>query len=145
HAENFASIRVLEKLGFLTERRDTIMGMNSIVFSLSANDSVTDSCFRHRLSLDWTRGDLHGGLRCFHSGSFFNADEHWESVWLTAQEPLDNMDQRLDYDSAAKASGLNFLVGYELAQQDQPPAWNKGDFWGSTFGPKHSESGLAVK
>ena len=67
--------------------------------------------------------------------------------WLTTQyhTPLDNMDQRLDYDSAAKASGLNFLVGYELAQQDQPPAWNKGDFFGSTFGPKHSESGLAVK
>ena len=87
HAENFASIRVLEKLGFLTERRDTIMGMNSIVFSLSANDSVTDSRFRHRMSLDWTRGDLHEGLRCFHSGAFFEAHEHWESVWLTAQEP----------------------------------------------------------
>ena len=61
--------------------------------------------------------------------------------WLTTQyhTPLDNMDQPLDYDSAARASGLNFLVGYELAQQDQPPAWNKGDFWGSTFGPKHRQ------
>src|SRR5262245_34061438 len=46
-----------------------------------------DSCFRHRMSLDWTRGDLHEGLRCFHSGAFFEAHEHWESVWLTAQEP----------------------------------------------------------
>ena len=87
HPENFASIRVLEKLGFYAERRDTIMGMNSIVFSLRANEGETDSCCRHRMSFDWTRGDLHEGLRCFHSGAFFDAHEHWESVWLAAQEP----------------------------------------------------------
>src|SRR5260370_37692583 len=63
------------------------MGMNSIVFSLSAKDDETDSCFRRRMSLDWTQGDLHEGLRCFHSGAFFEAHEHWESVWLAAQEP----------------------------------------------------------
>src|SRR5690348_11981481 len=84
---SFGSIRVLDKPGFLAERRDTIMGTNSIVFSLRANDGETDSCFRHHMSLDWTRGDLHGGLRCFHSGAFFEAHEHWESVWLAAQEP----------------------------------------------------------
>jgi RimJ/RimL family protein N-acetyltransferase len=87
HRENVASIRVLEKLGFHAERRDTIMGMNSIVFSLSAKDGEMGSCFRRRMSLDWTRGDLHEGLRCFHSGAFFEAHEHWESVWLAAQEP----------------------------------------------------------
>ncbi len=87
HSENVASIRVLAKVGFRAERRDTIMGMNSIVFSLGAKDGETDSCFRHRMSLDWTQGDLHKGLRCFHSGAFFEAHEHWESVWLSAQEP----------------------------------------------------------
>ena len=39
------------------------------------------------MSLDWTQGDLHKGLCCFHSGAFFEAHEHWESVWLVAQEP----------------------------------------------------------
>src|SRR6266852_471535 len=87
HPENVVSIRVLEKLGFHAERRDTIMGMNSIVFSLGANDGETDSRFRRRMSLDWTRGNLQEGLRCFHSGAFFEAHEHWESVWLAAQEP----------------------------------------------------------
>lgn len=87
HPENVASIRVLEKLGFHAERRDTIMGMNSIVFSLTGNDGKTDSCFRPRMSLDWTQGDLHEGLRRFRSGAFFEAHEHWESVWLAAQEP----------------------------------------------------------
>ena len=53
----------------------------------STIDGETDSRFRRRVSLDWTRGDLHEGLRCFHSGAFFEAHEHWESVWLAAQEP----------------------------------------------------------
>jgi predicted metal-dependent hydrolase len=39
------------------------------------------------MPLDWTQGSLHEGLRCFHSGAFFEAHEHWESVWLAAQEP----------------------------------------------------------
>jgi Peptidase family M28/PA domain len=60
--------------------------------------------------------------------------------WLTTQyhTPLDNMDQPLDYDSAAKGTALNFLVGYELAQQDEPPVWNSGDFFGMTFSPKQN-------
>lgn len=37
HPENVASIRVLRKLGFHTERRSTVVGMKSIVFSLDAN------------------------------------------------------------------------------------------------------------
>ncbi len=38
HPENVASIRVLEKLRFHADRRETIMGMNSILFSLDAKD-----------------------------------------------------------------------------------------------------------
>jgi len=38
HPGNVGSIRVLEKLGFNAAGRDTIMGMNSILFSLSAKD-----------------------------------------------------------------------------------------------------------
>ena len=59
--------------------------------------------------------------------------------WLTTRyhTPLDNMDQPINYESAAKASGLNFLVGYEVAQQDEPPTWNPGDFFGAKFGKNH--------
>lgn len=39
HPENVASIRVLTKLRFAPERRDAILGMNSILFSLDAKDS----------------------------------------------------------------------------------------------------------
>jgi predicted metal-dependent hydrolase len=39
------------------------------------------------MSLDWNHGALLEGLRCFHSGAFFEAHEHWESVWLMTEEP----------------------------------------------------------
>jgi ribosomal-protein-alanine N-acetyltransferase len=41
HLENVASIRVLAKLRFREERRDTIMGMNSILFLLDAEAHLT--------------------------------------------------------------------------------------------------------
>jgi len=43
HPKNLASIRVLEKVGFRAERRDMVMGMDSIVYSLDAN---ADKCLR---------------------------------------------------------------------------------------------------
>jgi hypothetical protein len=40
-----------------------------------------------RLKLDWTTEELAEGLRCYRSAQFFEAHEHWESVWLKAPEP----------------------------------------------------------
>jgi len=62
--------------------------------------------------------------------------------WLVTRyhTPLDNMDQPIDFDSAAKGAVMNFLVGYEIAQHDAAPQWNKGDFFGTTFGPRHTAS-----
>lgn len=62
--------------------------------------------------------------------------------WLVTRyhTPLDNMDQPIDFDSAAKGSVMNFLVGYEVAQHSGVPEWNKGDFFGTTFGPRHGGS-----
>jgi predicted metal-dependent hydrolase len=39
------------------------------------------------MPLDWNQRDLFEGRRCFHSGSFFEAHEHWEAVWLAVPEP----------------------------------------------------------
>ena len=56
--------------------------------------------------------------------------------WLVTRyhTPLDNMDQPMDFDSAAQGARLNFLVGYRVAQDAQAPTWNAGDFFGETFG-----------
>jgi predicted metal-dependent hydrolase len=37
--------------------------------------------------LDWTRGGLAEGLRCYRAAEFFAAHEHWEAVWLELQDP----------------------------------------------------------
>jgi len=60
--------------------------------------------------------------------------------WLVTRyhTPLDNMDQPIDFDEMAKGSVLNFLVGYQIAEHNPRPVWNKGDFFGTTFGPRHS-------
>lgn len=47
--------------------------------------------------------------------------------------PKDDMNQPLNFGAAARISRLNFLVGYFLAQADQRPQWNPGDFFGKTF------------
>ena len=39
------------------------------------------------MELDWSQGELCEGRRCFDSGAFFEAHEHWELVWLAAPEP----------------------------------------------------------
>ena len=63
-----------------------------------------------------------------------------QKKWLLTRyhTPLDNMDQPMDFRSMAKAAVLNFLIGYQVAQRDQPPRWNKGDFFGTVFGPRHA-------
>jgi Peptidase family M28/PA domain len=66
-----------------------------------------------------------------------------QKEWMVTKyhTPLDNMDQALDYSSGAKAAGVNFLVGYDLAQQDATPTWNKGDFFGDRFSSRHGGEG----
>jgi Zn-dependent M28 family amino/carboxypeptidase len=60
--------------------------------------------------------------------------------WLVTRyhTPLDNMEQPIDFDSAAKGAVMNFLVGYQIAQHDKAPVWNNGDFFGTTFGSRHA-------
>jgi hypothetical protein len=38
-------------------------------------------------SLDWSNHALAEGLRCYESGAYFEAHEHWEGVWLKCAEP----------------------------------------------------------
>ena len=39
------------------------------------------------MTFDWSSGPLAEGLRCYRNERFWHAHEHWESVWLTCQEP----------------------------------------------------------
>jgi len=42
--------------------------------------------------------------------------------------------QHFDWGAGAKSAKLSFLMGYFIAQDDARPRWNKGDFFGETFG-----------
>jgi Peptidase family M28/PA domain len=64
----------------------------------------------------------------------------YQKKWMTTRyhTPLDSMDQPIDFTEMAKGSLLNFLIGYRVAQHDAAPDWNKGDFFGTTFGLRHA-------
>lgn len=53
------------------------------------------------VSLDWKCGVLAEGLACYRNGEFFEAHEHWESVWLASQEPEKSFVQALIQIAAA--------------------------------------------
>jgi len=63
-----------------------------------------------------------------------------QKKWLVTRyhTPLDSMDQPMDFEAMAKGAVLNFLIGYRVAQNDATPEWHKGDFFGTTFGPRHA-------
>ena len=39
------------------------------------------------MSLDWTNTALAAGLSCYRRKEFFDAHEHWESVWMQLKDP----------------------------------------------------------
>jgi hypothetical protein len=58
--------------------------------------------------------------------------------WISKRyhSPADNMDQPMNYDATIEYLQLNFLVGYDVAQDRERPSWKKGDFFGDLFGAK---------
>jgi predicted metal-dependent hydrolase len=52
-------------------------------------------------NFEWTTGPLAEGLNCYRTELFFEAHEHWESVWLTLFEPEKSFLQSLVQISAA--------------------------------------------
>ena len=39
------------------------------------------------MALDWSSGELAAGLSCYRNQQFFEAHEHWESVWNELKDP----------------------------------------------------------
>ncbi len=49
-------------------------------------------------------------------------------------KPGDDMSQAIDFGSGVQFAKLNFLISYRVAQDEKPPSWNPGDFFGDKFG-----------
>jgi hypothetical protein len=58
--------------------------------------------------------------------------ENWISTRYHA--PSDDMNQPLNFDASIQFLQLNFLAGYDVAQEQKRPAWKPGDFFGGLFG-----------
>jgi Zn-dependent M28 family amino/carboxypeptidase len=61
--------------------------------------------------------------------------EQWIATRYHA--PSDDMNQPLNFDAAVQFMQIDFLVGYDIAQDPQRPKWKPGDFFGENFGPKN--------
>lgn len=55
--------------------------------------------------------------------------------WLQERyhQPGDDMSQELDFEAGAQFVRLNFLISWLVAQEDEAPRWNPGDFFGEKF------------
>jgi hypothetical protein len=68
----------------------------------------------------------------------FNAKK-FNDDWTATRyhSPSDDMNQPFDFDAAVEFMQVDFLVGYDIAQDPRRPTWKPGDFFGETFGLKH--------
>lgn len=49
-------------------------------------------------------------------------------------KPNDDMSQAFDFEAGADHARINFLTGWQVAEESARPAWNEGDFFGGLFG-----------
>ncbi|MEY4093010.1 MAG: hypothetical protein RLZZ53_209 [Acidobacteriota bacterium] len=49
-------------------------------------------------------------------------------------KPNDDMSQPFDFGAGADHARINFLTGWQVAQETKRPEWNTGDFFGGLFG-----------
>jgi hypothetical protein len=81
------------------------------------------------MKLDWNSGALAEGLRCYRDCAFFEAHEHWESIWLKSQEPEKTLLQAVIQVAAAfhhfergNLRGAKSLLEAALRRLDPYPA-----------------------
>jgi predicted metal-dependent hydrolase len=81
------------------------------------------------VTLDWRYGALAEGLGCYRRAEFFEAHEHWESVWLKLEEPEKSFLQAVIQTTAAfhhfqtgNCIGTASLLRRALRRMDVCPA-----------------------
>jgi len=62
-------------------------------------------------------------------GAIFNA--HLQTHY---HQPSDDLSRPIDWDSALRFARANVRIGYAVAEEDERPTWNEGDFFGDKFG-----------
>jgi Peptidase family M28 len=78
---------------------------------------------------------LHSGIKS--SNPKIDPDEIRKTWFATTyHKPQDDMSQAFDFRSGTRYARYSFLVGYLVAQHNEKPAWNPGDFFGEHYRKK---------
>ncbi len=72
-----------------------------------------------------TRGEESEGAGMAAAMAFRQAHYH---------RPSDDLDVPIDYTAGARFTRINHRIGALIADEAEKPAWNEGDFFGTTFG-----------
>lgn len=73
------------------------------------------------------------GMASFKTGE--QPSRLWDEFLGTRyHQPNDDMTQALNFDAAARFAQVNYDIAMEIANAPRKPTWNKGDFFGDTFG-----------
>ncbi len=59
-------------------------------------------------------------------------------------KPSDDLSLPVDWDSARKFTRVNARIGLDIANADQAPQWNAGNFFGELFGKKRGPAAVAT-
>jgi hypothetical protein len=62
-------------------------------------------------------------------GALFS--EHLQTHY---HQPSDDLSRSIDWDSALRFARANVRIGHAVAEVDERPSWNEGDFFGEKFG-----------
>jgi len=62
-------------------------------------------------------------------GALFN--EHLQTHY---HQPSDDLSRPIDWDSALRFARANVRIAHAIAEGDERPSWNEGDFFGDKFG-----------
>jgi uncharacterized protein len=81
------------------------------------------------MTFDWENGGLAEGLRCYRSGQFFLAHEHWEDVWRACEgqerlflQALIQVAVAMHHFSRGNRAGATSLLRRSLIKLEKFPA-----------------------
>ena len=77
------------------------------------------------MEFDWNGGELAAGLKCYKQQKYFEAHEHWETLWRQA-EGVEKTLFRTDRQTVALFADLNNLTNrkYAMPWQFRDPGCN---------------------
>jgi hypothetical protein len=141
-ASLFYTFNDIVPLGATDSTLDTVVQRNAVRLGLKVSpDPEPDQ-------LNFVRADQYSFVRQGVPSVYISEGEEARDPKIDAKKfgeqwvakryhaPSDDMNQPMDLDASVEFMQIDFLVGYDIAQDPQRPTWKPGDFFGESFGRK---------